>query len=93
MSKKQAQSILKDEKKLNDLAKLAFDGSDTDHSAFIEIGEMKAIITSRCAEIGMNPPKDKDIQNMISHLDTNNNNKLEFEEFKMFIIDVLKSAS
>lgn len=93
MSKKLAQSYLKDEKKLNELAKLAFEGSDTDHSGFIEIGEMKAIIKSMCAEIGMNPPKDKDIQNMISHLDLNNNNKLEFEEFKMFIIDILKSSS
>ena len=36
---------------------------------------------------------DEDIQNVISHLDKNKNDRLEFEEFKVFIVDLLQSVA
>ena len=53
MSKKQAKAILSDQKKLNELAKMAFDGSDTDHSGYIDIAEMKEIIVTMSTEMGI----------------------------------------
>ena len=93
MSKKQAIAILSDQKKLNELAKMAFDGSDTDHSGYIDIAEMKDIIVTMSTEMGIEPPNDEDIQNVISHLDKNKNDRLEFEEFKVFIVDLLQSVA
>lgn len=93
MSKKQAKALLADEKKLNELAKMAFDGSDTDHSGYIEIAEMKEIIVTMSKEMGIEPPSDTDIQSVITHLDKNKNDRLEFDEFKVFIVDLLQSVA
>ena len=43
--------------------------------------------------MGIEPPNDEDIQNVISHLDKNKNDRLEFEEFKVFIVDLLQSVA
>ena len=74
--------ILNNEKKLNEVAKVAFDSVDTDKSGQIEMAQISN-------DMGAEPPSKEDVKEVLEHLDTDHSGKIDFEEFKVLIKDVL----
>ena len=84
------QAILKDERKLHEIAKSAFDAVDGDRSGFIDEPELKSVMTSVAQDIGMDAPSDNDVRDVLRELDVNNDGKISLEEFKVLIRQVLE---
>ena len=61
--------ILNNEKKLNEVAKVAMAQISND--------------------MGAEPPSKEDVKEVLEHLDTDHSGKIDFEEFKVLIKDVL----
>ena len=77
--------ILNNEKKLNEVAKVAFDSVDTDKSGQIDESELEKVM----AQISNDMPSKEDVKEVLEHLDTDHSGKIDFEEFKVLIKDVL----
>ena len=90
MSAEEIQAILKDESKLNEIAKAAFESVDSDGSGFIEEQELKIVMSSVARDIGMPEPSDSDVVEVLRELDTNRDGKVSQDEFKVLIRQVLE---
>lgn len=84
------QAILRDDRKLHEVAKAAFDAVDVDHSGFIDEPELKTVMCSVAGDIGMDQPSDSDVRDVLRELDTNRDGKVSLEEFKVLIRQVLE---
>ena len=83
-------SILKDDRKLNVLTKLAFEAVDRDGSKIIEQCELEKIMAQICMEMGAEVPSKEDVRQVLTDLDEDKNNTIEIGEFKTFIKDILE---
>ncbi len=83
--------ILYNEKKLNDVTRVAFDAIDVDKSGKIETKEIKEIMERIAVEMGTDRPTKEDVEAVIKNLDTDGSGTVEFEEFKILIKDILES--
>ena len=83
-------SILKDDRKLNVLTKLAFEAVDRDGSKIIEQCELEKIMAQICMEMGAEIPSKEDVRQVLTDLDEDKNNTIEIGEFKTFIKDILE---
>ena len=83
--------ILNNEKKLREVAKVAFDSVDTDRSGQIDQEELEKVMTQISQDMGAEPPSKEDVKEVLEHLDEDHSGKIEFNEFKMLIIDILKA--
>jgi Ca2+-binding EF-hand superfamily protein len=90
MSAEEITAILKDESKLTEIAKAAFESVDTDGSGFIEEAELKVVMSSVARDIGMPEPSDSDVSEVLRELDTNRDGRVSQEEFKVLIRQVLE---
>ena len=81
--------ILNNEKKLNEVAKVAFDSVDTDKSGQIDESELEKVMAQISNDMGAEPPSKEDVKEVLEHLDTDHSGKIDFEEFKVLIKDVL----
>jgi len=90
MSAEEIKEILKDEAKLNEIAKAAFESVDTDGSGFIEEAELKVVMSSVARDIGMPEPSDSDVSEVLRELDTNRDGRVSQDEFKVLIRQVLE---
>ncbi|OMJ66381.1 hypothetical protein SteCoe_32507 [Stentor coeruleus] len=84
------QAILRDERKLHEIAKAAFDAVDNDHSGFIDEPELKTVMCSVAGDIGMDQPSDSDVRDVLRELDTNRDGRISLDEFKVLIKQVLE---
>ena len=84
------QAILRDDRKLHEVAKAAFDAVDIDHSGFIDEPELKTVMSSVAQDIGMDQPSDSDVRDVLRELDTNRDGRISLEEFKVLIRQVLE---
>ena len=91
MSAEAVRAILKDENKLNQVVKAAFDQVDTDGSGKIDKSELDTVMEIVCKDMGAEPPSHEEVMEVFNHLDTDKSGKIEFNEFKILIKDVLKS--
>lgn len=66
---------------LEQQALIKFKTYDLDHSNFIEIKELKTLMTDVSKEIGIPEPNDDDIYTVLKENDRNDDNKISFEEF------------
>ena len=82
--------ILKDDRKLNVLTKLAFEAVDRDGSKIIEQCELEKIMAQICMDMGAEVPSKEDVQQVLTDLDEDKNNTIEIGEFKTFIKDILE---
>jgi calmodulin len=82
--------ILRDDRKLLEVAKAAFDAVDSDRSGFIDEPELKVVMTSVANDIGMDQPSDGDVRDVLRELDTNRDGRISLEEFKVLIKQVLE---
>ena len=83
--------ILNNEKKLNEVAKVAFDSVDTDRSGQIDQEELEKVMAQISQDMGAEPPTKDDVKEVMEHLDTDHSGKIDFEEFSQLIKDVLSA--
>ena len=83
--------ILNNEKKLNEVAKVAFDSVDTDRSGQIDQEELEKVMSQISQDMGAEPPSKEDVKEVLEHLDTDHSGKIDFEEFSQLIKDVLNA--
>ena len=90
MSKEEIENILKDESKLDEIVKAAFESVDTDGSGYIEEAELKVVMSSVARDINMPQPTEQDVSEVLRELDSNRDGKVSQEEFKVLIRQVLE---
>jgi Ca2+-binding EF-hand superfamily protein len=83
--------ILDDDKKLEEVAKVAFDSVNTDKSGQINYSELESVMTQISNDLGTEPPTSDDVKEVLKHLDTDKNGLIDFNEFKVLITDVLNA--
>ena len=83
--------ILNDENKLNEITKTSFDIVDIDKSGTIDEFELEKILAQISSDMGADPPTREDVKDVLKYLDTDKSGKIDFEEFKVLIKDVLES--
>ena len=79
------------EKKLNEVAKVAFDSVDTDRSGQIDQEELEKVMAQISQDMGAEPPSKEDVKEVLEHLDTDHSGKIDFQEFSQLIKDVLNA--
>ena len=82
--------ILNDENKLNEITKTSFDIVDIDKSGTIDEFELEKILAQISSDMGADPPTREDVKDVLKYLDTDKSGKIDFEEFKVLIKDVLE---
>ena len=82
--------IISDDNKLDVLTKLAFQAVDRDGSKLIEQNELEKIMAQICMEMGAEIPSKEDVQEVLTHLDTDKSKTIDYDEFKAFIKDILE---
>ncbi len=93
MSNEAVKQILNDEKKLREVAKVAFDSVDTDKSGQIDQQELSKVMQQISGDLGTEPPTNAEVQEVLSHLDADKSGKIDFNEFTVLIKDVLKAMA
>lgn len=83
--------ILADEKKLNEVVKVAFDSVNSDKTGEINHSQFEAVMIQVSKDLGTEPPSSEEVNEVIKHLDTNKDGLISFEEFKVLIKDVLNA--
>ena len=85
--------IINDEKKLREVARVAFESVDTDKSGQIDNNELGTIMEGISKDLGVAPPTKAEINEVLQHLDTDKSGKIDFDEFVVLIKDVLTAMS
>lgn len=88
---KAIKDILNNEKKFTEVAKIAFDSVDSDHSGTIDASELEKIMVQIATDMGADPPTKEDVIEVMEHLDADKSGKIDFNEFKVLIRDVLEA--
>lgn len=88
---KAIKDILANEKKFNEVAKVAFDSVDTDKSGQIDGNELEKVMVQIASDMGADPPTKEDVMEVLEHLDEDKSGKIDFSEFKVLIRDVLEA--
>ena len=83
--------ILTNEKKFNDVAKVAFDSVDTDRSGLIDEEELREVMTQISLDMETEPPSKEDLKKVLEHLDSDHSGKIDCSEFKILIREVLSA--
>ena len=83
--------ILTNEKKFNDVVKVAFDSVDTDKSGLIDEEELGRVMTQIALDMETEPPTQEDVKKCLEHLDTDHSGKIDCDEFKILIREVLSA--
>ena len=83
--KEKMRKQLNDDKYLTSLTKKSFDAADKNHNGTIDIKELKSCMIEIDQVLGAGIPKDQVIKEEFYKLDTNKNNSIDFNEFKVFV--------
>ena len=83
--KEKMRKQLNDDIYLTSLTKKSFDAADKNHNGTIDIKELKSCMVEIAQGLGCGFPKDQVIIDEFYKLDTNRNNTIDFNEFKVFV--------
>ncbi len=83
--------ILADDAAINKITKLAFEKIDADNSGFLDIKELETIMLRISADMGVEPPKPQDIEEVFKGIDKDNDSRIDYEEFSLLIRNILLS--
>ncbi len=86
-------AILNDETKFNEVARAGFDSTDTDKSGQIGVAELRAAMEQISAELGLDGPSQDEVNQVFQALDTDKSGKISFDEFKVFIRNLLMTMA
>ena len=85
--------VLSDPVKLNQVAKMAFDGVDADHSGFVDESELGNLMTTMAAELNIPAPKPNEVKDAFKAMDTDKNGKVTLDEFTVLVKQILELMS
>jgi len=77
--------ILKDDKKIKLLTEAAFKSVDANTNGSLEKNELEKAMIKAAADAGVNPPTDKEVEDVLRDFDKNNDSQLSLDEFEAFI--------
>ena len=83
--------ILADDESINKITKLAFEKIDADGSGRLDIKELETIMLRISADMGVEPPKPKDIEEVFKGIDKDNDGTIDYNEFSLLIKNILLS--
>ncbi len=83
--------ILSDDEAINKITRLAFDKIDVDNSGHLDVKELETIMLRISADMGVEPPKPQDIEEVFKGIDRDNDGTIDYEEFSLLIKNVLLS--
>ena len=82
-------AILLNQKKLFELAKIAFDSVDITKSGEIDENDLGKVLVDIAKSLGGDPPTQEDINEVMKHLDADRSGTIDLNEFTLLIKDVL----
>ena len=84
-------SLLENEEKINEIAKIAFDNVNTDKSGKIDKSQLEALMNQVFSDLSNELPTKKEIDEVFDYLDSNKKGSISFEDFKVLIKDIIKN--
>ena len=81
--------ILADDESINKITKLAFDKIDVDGSGRLDMKELETIMLRISADMGVEPPKPQDIEEVCKGIDKDNDGTIDYGEFALLIKNIL----
>ena len=79
------------DKKLKEVAKVAFDSVDVNHSGTIDSQELEKVMIQIATDMGAEAPTKDDVAEVLDHLDKDKSGQIDFNEFQILIRDVLEA--
>ena len=76
---------LNDDDYLTNITRKLFEKADKNHNGTIEIKELKSCMISVAQGLGKDIPKEEVVKEEFYHLDKDNNELIDFNEFKDFV--------
>ena len=88
MDKESLKKQVLDDKYLGEMVDTTFKDADLNKNATIERNELAVLLKSIYGTLGLNPPKERDIDQELKRLDKNKDGKLSKHEFKILVRDL-----
>jgi Ca2+-binding EF-hand superfamily protein len=82
-------AILLNQKKLFELAKIAFESVDITKSGEIDEIDLGKVLVDISKNLGGDPPTQEDINEVMKHLDADRSGTIDLNEFTLLIKDIL----
>ena len=73
------------------MARAAFDSVDTDKSGQIDQAELTKVMEQISGDLGVDPPSQEEVKEVLTHLDKDKSGKIDFNEFVVLIKDILQA--
>ena len=70
-----------------------FAEADDDQSGNLDEEEAITLVRTLCSEVGLAPPRNEKVKQLLTMCDKNKNGKLELDEFQKFFEVVLRDAN
>ena len=88
MDKDSLKQKVLDDKILDEMVDTTFVNADLNKNSVIERNELAVLLKSIYGTLGLNPPKESEIDQELRRLDKNNDGKLSKSEFKTLVRDL-----
>lgn len=84
-------TILKNEQKFREVAKVAFDNVDKDNSGEIDTQELHKLMVELSRDFKILAPTEDDVKEMMEELDQDKSGKIQFSEFMVFFRNFMET--
>ena len=88
MSKDALRKQVLDDKFLGDMVESTFKSADLNKNSTIERNELAVLLRNIYGTLGLNPPKEREIDQELKRLDKNKDGTLSKKEFKTLVRDL-----
>ena len=73
---------------LDEMVETTFKNADLNKNSFIDRNELSILLKNVYGTLGLDPPKEKEINDELKRLDKNSDNKISKDEFKVLVKDL-----
>ena len=84
--------VLEDKEKLNEIVKNAFDNVDKDKTGKISKDQLQSMMNQIYSDISHELPSKEKVDDVFDYLDTKKKGYINIEDFKVLVVDVIKSV-